>query len=196
MLRNAFLMMGLIALTTVSSASAGAVQWAGTLTTKTGTPSSLNLTIPPSVAFEGIFSTAASLPDTGVFTGSLVFGTQTMNITVGTLQRTATQLTFNVAQADNDRNMSLQFVFAGSFTSWGLGDNAAMDASLAALLPLSGPKPVGNVTLLELSGLTIVGTYGGSVTAVPEPSSAVALLGLGLGLGVRYRRKFFAKKKS
>jgi hypothetical protein len=117
-----------------------------------------------------------------------------MNITVGTIQRTTSQLTFNVAQADNNRNMSLQFVFNGAFASWGLGDNAGMNASLSALLPPSSGAPIGNVTLLELSGVTIVGTYGGSVTAVPEPSSALALIGLGVGVGVRYRRKLIPKK--
>lgn len=186
-------MMGLIVLTTVSSASAGAVQWAGLLTSKTGTPTSLNLTIPPSVPISGIFNVGASLPDTGVFNGSLLFGNQTMNITVGTLQRTPTQLTFNVAQSDNNRNMSLQIVFNGTFAGWGLGNTAAMDSVLNTLITTS-PTPIGNVTMLELSGLSVVGAYGGSIQAVPEPSSAIALIGLGVGFGIRYRRKFFAKK--
>ncbi|MBL8872762.1 MAG: PEP-CTERM sorting domain-containing protein [Planctomycetaceae bacterium] len=194
MLRSAFLMMGLIVLTTVSSASAGAVEWAGLLTTKSGAPTGLNLTIPPSVPFSGKFNLAASFADTGVFNGSILFGTQTMNITVGTLQRTPTQLSFNVAQADNDRTISMQFVFTGTFAGWGAGDTAGLDAVVGTLLPTSGPKPIGNVTMLQLSGINVIGTYGGSVQAVPEPSSAIALVGLGLGFGFRYRRKFFAKK--
>lgn len=190
MLRSAFLMMGLIVLTTVSSASAGAVQWAGLLSTKSGTPTLLNVTVPTS--FNGVFNMSAGLADTGFFNGSLIFGSQTMNITVGSIQRSPTQLIFQVAQNNNDRNINLTFTFNGAFAGWALGDTAAMDAVVGTLLT---SNIGGNVSMLELNNVpSIVGGYTGSVQAVPEPSSAIALVGLAIGLGIRNRRKFFAKK--
>ncbi len=185
MLRNTLMMMGLVVLSSVSSAMAAPVQWAGVITAKAGNPTVLNLT--PPVNFSGIFNVTASLADTGVFTGSLVFGSQTMTITAGKLQRTATQLSFSVAQANNNVNMDLDFTFNGSFAGWALGNTAAMDAVVRTL---ESTKNVGVVTMAELNNVpSVVGTYSGTVQAVPEPSSALALLGLGLGMGIRYRKK-------
>lgn len=190
MLRSAFLMMGLIVLTTVSSASAGAVQWAGVLSTKTGTPTLLNVSVPSS--FTGVINATAGLADTGFFTGSLVFGSQTMNITVGSIQRSPTQLTFQIAQANNDRNIGVLFTFNGTFAGWALGDTAAMDAVVGTLFT---SNINGSVAMLELNNVpSIVGGYTGSVQSVPEPSSAIALIGLGVGFGIRYRRRLLSKK--
>jgi hypothetical protein len=187
MLRNTLMMMGLVVLSSVSSAMAGAVQWAGVINSKSGNPTFNLGTIPPSVNFSGVFNTSAVLANQGVFTGSLLFGSQSYNITVGSISRVnPTTLQFEVQQVNNDRNISFTATFNGSFGSWGLGDNAGLDAVLGSLL-LNGD--IGTVNMVELSGVNLIGAYGGTIQAVPEPSSALALLGLGVGMGIRYRRK-------
>jgi hypothetical protein len=186
MLRNTLMMMGLVVLSSVSSAMAGAVDWAGVINNKSLNPTFNLGTIPPPVNFSGRFFTAAVTPDNGVFTGSLLFGTQAYNITtVGSISRlNPTTLQFQVQQANNDRNISFTATFNGSFASW--SDNAGLDSVLNSLF-LNGD--IGSVSMVELSGASLVGSYSGTIQAVPEPSSALALLGLGVGMGIRYRRK-------
>jgi hypothetical protein len=187
MMRNTLMMMGLIVLSSVSSAMAGAVQWAGVINSKSGNPSFNLGAVPPSVNFSGVFNTSAVLANQGVFTGSLVFGTQAYNITVGSISRiNPTTLQFEVQQVNNDQNISFTATFNGSFGSWGLGDEAGLNSVLNSLL-VNGD--IGTVNMVQLSGTTLVGAYGGTIQAVPEPSSALALLGAGLGMGFRYRRK-------
>ncbi len=188
MMRNTLMMMGLIVLSSVSSAMAGAVQWAGVINGKNGAPTFNLGPVPPSVNFNGVFTTFATGSNSGVFNGSLVFGNQVYSITAGSISRPASNvLQFEVQQANNDRNISFNATFNGSFSSW--SDEAGLNSVLNSLV-VNGP--VGTVSMVELiPGVppTFVGSYSGTIQAVPEPSSALALLGLGVGMGFRYRRK-------
>lgn len=188
MLRSAFLMMGLIALTTVSSASAAVVKFKGVLTSNPVSGGTLTL---PLNSFEAQVNTGAPLGSVAFVTGGFFdFNGTIVNISGGVVSITGgNTMGFTLLSPSN---VTSTFSFAGVPGLGGTVNQAAFDQ----LGPPNQPFPL--TTAFQIfqtnGGSTVLSQYGGSISSVPEPGSVLALCGLVAGAGAwRLRRRKVAK---
>jgi hypothetical protein len=180
MLRSAFLMMGLIVLTTVSSASAAAVNFRGTLTSNPLSGGTLSL---PLADFDAIVYTGAPLGSNAFVTGGFFdFNGTIVNINGGIVSITAgNTISFTLLSPSN---VTSTFSFTGVTGLGGTVNQAAFDA----LTP-----PPFRTTAFQIfqtdGGANVLASYGGDISSVPEPGSMIALAGLAFGAGAWRLRK-------
>lgn len=187
MLRSAFLMMGLIALTTVSSASAAVVNFKGVLTSNP--VSGGTLTLPLNTVFDAQVITGAPLGAVAFVTGGLFdFNGTLVNINGGVVSITAGNTIGFTLLSPN--NVTSTFTFAGVPGLGGTVNQAAFNQLGAP------PQPQLLTTAFQVfqtdGGSNVLASYGGTISSVPEPGSMLALGGLVAGAGawrIRNRRK-------
>jgi hypothetical protein len=186
MLNRIVLMMGLMVLTTVGSASAAVVKFKGVLKSNPTPPTgSMNL---PLGDFELSLTTGFPLATTTLTGGQFKFGATTINVAGGTVQVSGgNTLSFTVLSTPN---IISTFTFSGLSGLGGVVNQATLDA-------LYPPIRTTAFTILQTDagGGNLLAQYDGTISSVPEPSSMIALAGLAIGAGGwRLRkRKLLAK---
>lgn len=195
MLRSAFLMLAIVACVSASSAQAAVIQFYGAITSKVGTGGTLNFALPQP------FTAYLSVNDSGTNSSTVAFG----GFKFGNTEITVSGGQVNVLNGD-----TIEFIFGTSNTTLAtLNGNPNGTSGIAAIaFSFNGIAGLGtgvnqsqlyklngattNFTLLENGSLPL---YAGTITAIPEPSSMLALGGLVAGFGGwRYRRRMLAKK--
>jgi hypothetical protein len=181
MLKNAFLMMGLMALTMVSSASAATVSFRGQLTANPVSGGSLSL---PLNNFKAFVVTGAPFGSTAFATGGFYdFNGTIVNISGGVVSISGgNTLSFTLLSPNN---VTSTFSFSGVTGLGGTVNQAAFNALT--------PPPVYSSAFQIFQtngGSTVLSAYSGSISSVPEPGSMVALAGLAFGAGAwRWRKR-------
>lgn len=179
MLRNAFLMMGLIALTTVSSASAAVVNFKGVLTTNPISGGTLSL---PLNTFDARIITGAPFGTSAFITGGFFnFNGTVITIAGGQVQIPSTgTLSFTILAPNN---VVSTFAFSGVSGLGSTVNQAAFDSLYPPILTTS-------FSIFQSDGgSNILASYDGSISSVPEPNSMIALAGLVVGAGAWRLRK-------
>lgn len=184
MLRNAFLLMGLIALASVNSASAAVVNFRGVLTSNPISGGTLSL---PLNNFEARIITGVPFGTSAFITGGFFnFNGTLVNVVGGQVQiPSAGTLSFTVLSPSN---VISTFSFAGVS---GLGSTVNQSA-FDSLGPPARPTALTTAFSIFQSdgGSNILASYDGSISSVPEPNSMIALTGLIFGAGAwRLRRR-------
>lgn len=182
-------MMGLIVLTTVSSASAAVVNFKGVLTANP--VSGGTLTLPLNTVFDARVITGAPLGATAFVTGGFYdFNGTVININGGIVSITAGN-TINFTLL-SPTNVTSTFSFAGVPGLGGTVNQAAFDQLGVP------PQPQLLTTAFQIfqtdGGANVLASYSGSISSVPEPGSVLALCGLVAGAGAwRLRRRKIVK---
>jgi hypothetical protein len=174
MLNRIALMMGLMVLSAVSSASAATVGFKGVLLTNP-TPPTGSMVLPLG-DFELGLTTGVPLSTSLITGGQFKFGATTIAVAGGTVGVSGgNTLTFTVLATPN---IIATFTFTGLS---GLG-GTVNQATLDALYP-----PIRTTTFsilqTDAGGGTLLAQYDGTISSVPEPGSMIALAGLAIGAG-------------
>lgn len=188
-------MLAIVACVSASSAQAAVIQFYGSITSKVGTGGTLNFALPRP------FTAYLSVNDSGTNSSTVAFG----GFKFGNTEITVSGGQVNVLNGD-----TIEFIFGTSNTTLAtLNGNPNGTSGIAAIaFSFNGIAGLGtgvnqsqlyklngattNFTLLENGSLPL---YAGTITAIPEPSSMLALGGLVAGFGGwRYRRRMLAKK--
>ena len=172
-------MMGLVLLTTVSSASAAVVNFKGVLTSNPISGGTLSL---PLNSFEARIITGAPFGSSAFITGGFFnFNGTLVTVTGGQVQIPSTgTLSFTVLSPNN---VFSTFSFSGVA---GLG-STVNQAAFDSLYP---PIRTTAFSIFQTDGGSgILASYDGTISSVPEPNSVIALAGLVFGAGAWRLRK-------
>ncbi len=192
MIRNVAFLMGLMVLSTVSSASAAAVTFKGAIT------GSNPVTSPGIVLPLGDFTLSLQMnPGNPAFItgGQYVFGfgsgsPTVLAVTSGFVSSPINGLlSFQVTSpGPSGTSISSNFIFTGvTGVTAGLVDQAALNKLYPPIYTTSWSLANTN------SGGSTLASYSGTISSVPEPSSMIALAGLALGAGGwRFRKRRLA----
>ncbi len=162
-----------------STASAAVVSFIGTITSKTGSGGSFN--IANGTNFSGGLTINDSVTNTAsISTGQFTFGNGLqIFVTGGTVAIVGgNQIDFTITSAQTSPSASIGFSFTG-VSGLGTGvNNAQLE------------KIIGSTTSFVMAENGAFPLYQGTITAVPEPGSVLALAGLFAGgYGYRWRKR-------
>jgi hypothetical protein len=190
MIKSYLLTLAMLTCFCVSNAEAAVIQFYGSLTSKVGPTGVLQFALPKA------FTAYLSVNDSGsnlatVAFGGFKFGNTEITVSGGSVEvkngtdieflfdtSNTTLATFNGSANGTAGIAAIGFTFTG-ISGLGTGVNQSQ------LYKLDGATT--NFTLFEFGGLPF---YSGTITAIPEPSSLLALTGLVSGFGAwRLRRR-------